>query len=214
MESAIDLVDPAPASPQSEHSSWQSEPDLDESDMYSGVGSEQQSNGLKAEGPPWGLEHVYDYEAGGHHPLHLGDFVDADRRYRVMHKLGSGGLAIVWLCRDTHHAASPEYVAVKVLMAEASTDDCPELLRTVRLGALSSEPVVDGVCLPLRTHFRVEGPNGSHLCFVYPVLGPKVSLGLLPDSEDADGMLRRICSKVIVALSWLHSHGVCHGGRY
>jgi hypothetical protein len=30
-------------------------------------------NGLTLKGPPFGLEKIYDYECGGHHPIHLGD---------------------------------------------------------------------------------------------------------------------------------------------
>lgn len=30
-------------------------------------------NGLILDGAPFGLEKIYDYESGGHHPVHLGD---------------------------------------------------------------------------------------------------------------------------------------------
>jgi hypothetical protein len=48
-------------------------------------------NGLVLEDSPFGLEHIYDYEPGGHHPVHLGDCLGPDNRYRVIHKLGRGG---------------------------------------------------------------------------------------------------------------------------
>lgn len=32
-------------------------------------GGEIPDNGLMIEGPPFGLEKIYDYEPGGHHPL-------------------------------------------------------------------------------------------------------------------------------------------------
>lgn len=41
------------------------------------------TNGLQLEGAPFGLEHVYDYEPGGHHPVHLGDVFD-NGRFRVI----------------------------------------------------------------------------------------------------------------------------------
>lgn len=79
-------------------------------------------NGLRVQGTPTGLEHIYDYEPGGHHPVHIGDML---RQFKVLHKLGHGGYSNVWLCRDTSGERS--YVALKILMAEVSTPTCPEL---------------------------------------------------------------------------------------
>ena len=39
------------------------------------------------------------YRAGGYHPLHLGDRFKSNR-YEVLHKLGWGGYATVWLAKD------------------------------------------------------------------------------------------------------------------
>ncbi len=36
------------------------------------------TNGLHLELAPFGLENLRDYEAGGHHPLHLGDTLGDD----------------------------------------------------------------------------------------------------------------------------------------
>lgn len=86
------------------------------------------SNNLKLELAPFRLEHLHDDAPGGHHPVHLGDLIGDTRRYRVMHKLGTGGFANVWLCRDLAVHDTTKYVALKILMAELSTDDCGELL--------------------------------------------------------------------------------------
>ena len=40
------------------------------------------------------------YRKGGYHPTHLGDRFK-DGRYKIMHKLGWGGYATVWLARDS-----------------------------------------------------------------------------------------------------------------
>lgn len=165
------------------------------------------TNGLQLDGTQFGLEHIYDYESGGHHPVHLNDVL-GDGRYRVLHKLGNGGYANVWLCRDLV-APAPKYVALKVLMAEASTEDCRELLCAEELKGVAHD---DAVCVAL-DHFRSDGPNGSHLCFVYPVLGPKVSSGLLQPSEDPDRMLRAVCHQTVRAMAALHKLGICHGGE-
>jgi len=44
-------------------------------------------NGLTLDGPPFRLEKIYDYESGGHHPVHLDDCLGKDGRYRVLHNL-------------------------------------------------------------------------------------------------------------------------------
>lgn len=168
------------------------------------------TNGLHIEGAPFALEHIYDYEAGGHHPIQLGDVFD-NGRYRVIHKLGSGGYANVWLCLDLA-APTPKYVALKILMAEASTEDCRELLCAEKLKDTVVADRTGPICAPLR-HFGTDGPNGSHLCFVYPILGPKVSSGLLNSSKDPDGTLRGICHETVKAIALLHGLGICHGGQ-
>ncbi|KAF7562551.1 hypothetical protein G7046_g1605 [Stylonectria norvegica] len=170
------------------------------------------TNGLMVTGAPFGLEQIYNYESGGHHPVHLHELLHA--RYKVIHKLGSGGYANVWLCLDVS-AATPCYVALKIIMAEGSTKECPELLvnKLETLG-LGQGPSRDLFCLPL-DHFEIDGPNGVHYAFVYPVLGPRVSrmwnLVVLEDLEDMGLHLRNISHQVVKAMSILHAHGICHG---
>lgn len=169
-----------------------------------------QLNGLHYLGPPFDLEKYYDYQPGGHHPVHLGDALGSGR-YRVIHKLGSGGTANVWLCRDLD-IETPTYVALKILMAEVSTTGCPELVQGGLLKVYQTEDGAGAICLFL-DHFKLEGPNGTHFCFVYPVLGPKVSQGQLRSSGDPDKTLREICRVTVQAMAFLHSKGICHGGE-
>ncbi|KAK1768084.1 kinase-like domain-containing protein [Phialemonium atrogriseum] len=172
-------------------------------------------NNLELELAPFGLEPLHDYELGGHHPVHLGDLLGDDGRYRAIHKLGNGGFANIWLCRGMKAWETTKYVALKVLMAEvSSTDECPELraseLRNLLPTSQDNDGITDSICLPL-DHLTIHGPNGDHLCLVYPLLGPKVSLGLFHSPRDADRTLRMICFKVVQVVEFLHSHGICHG---
>lgn len=65
---------------------------------------------------------------------------------------------------------------MKTLIADCSGDNCRELQSVNRLraaGLMEENGNNDGFfCLPL-DQFRVQGPNGSHMCFVYPVAGPR-----------------------------------------
>lgn len=70
------------------------------------------------------------------------------------------------------------------------------------------------VLLWRKCHFRIAGPNGLHLCFGYPVLGPKVSSGgFLQPSENPDKVLGEMCRETVKAMAALHKLGICHGGE-
>ncbi|XHG05508.1 hypothetical protein AWENTII_008727 [Aspergillus wentii] len=161
---------------------------------------------LRLHGFPRGLENVYEYEPGGHHPVHLGDRFGEQRKYKVIHKLGSGGTANVWLCRQIL-GPIPTYVALKIIMAEYSDDNCHEL-KVNKVAQLKIDN--DSICLPL-DQFKITGPNGEHWCFVYPLAGPAVS-AIEHVFTDHDRTLRRIAFQTVKALTALHDHGICHGG--
>lgn len=151
------------------------------------------------------FEDLDEYEPGGLHPTHLGDLLDG--RYKVVHKLGQGGYGMVWLCRDTKEN---KWRAVKILAAEASTKDCADL----RVGSLFStsgntDISHSRVAFAL-DHFWMDGPNGTHLCFVMPLLGPNLEDAAQRYRHEA-APLMRICYQMVQAMSFLHSNGVCHG---
>lgn len=108
------------------------------------------------------LEDCHEYRPGGYHPVHLGDILGYDARYRVLHKIGSGLSSTVWLCRNTVEA---KYVAVKIIAADQSKDS-PEL-NYMKLKYLSHQQSGgDKIGIP-EDHFWTIGPNGTHLCLVY-----------------------------------------------
>jgi serine/threonine protein kinase len=45
------------------------------------------------------------------------------------------------------------------------------------------------------------------------VAGPRVSC-IVNESGDPDRLLRDICLQVVQAVAALHSHGICHGGKF
>jgi hypothetical protein len=100
-------------------------------------------------------------------------------------------------------------------MAEGSTVDCPEL-RVTNLKALGLDegPLAEHFCLPL-DRFDINGPNGQHYAFVYPVLGPRVSRLLHVEKSPEHGrILRKLSLQAAKAIAALHQRGICHGGRY
>ena len=168
------------------------------------------SNGFELDGCPTWYENIQGYRPGGHHPVHLGDTLG--NRYRVIHKLGHGGFANVWLCRDLM-AKSPKYVALKIL--EARFDNPVELsmtriLKEKRDLGLLNHLGANFICLPLR-HLELESAAGLHHSFVYPVAGPQVSQ-IVQEFEDQDKMLRKVSLQAAQAMRTLHDAGICHGG--
>ena len=163
------------------------------------------------EGSPNGIEKVYVHVSGGHHPVHLCDLIH--QRYKVLHKLGSGGYANVWLCRDTSESDF-RYVALKIIMAGSSTADCPELRVSQLIERGLGKEGWGHFCPPLDKS-EINGPNGVHYVFVYPALGPRVSrMPSIIKSKEPGVPLREICFQTASAMAALHELDICHGGIF
>ncbi|CDM37574.1 hypothetical protein CBS147339_8942 [Penicillium roqueforti] len=148
------------------------------------------------------------YRENGLHPLTIGDILKFGR-YRIVHKLGSGSFATVWLGRDT---SENKYVSLKILSADTPLD-CKELrilqeITESELNHKGREFVVQ-----LLDHFTIEGPNGRHLCVVTPVAGDRLARkpGLPYNSLEWP---RIIGLQIAEALGYLHVLGIAHGDCY
>ncbi|VUC31965.1 unnamed protein product [Clonostachys rosea] len=151
------------------------------------------------------VEDAERYENGGYHPVFLGDLYDGGR-YRVVHKLGSGGFSVVWLAHD---AALHTYVALKMVMADHSAEIEAKTTHSHQL--LSPFQADERFATYLR-FFHIEGPNGRHLCLVLPVLGPSLyELSHDRESRMSPWLARRVSLQVANALADLHSKGLVHG---
>ncbi|KAH6853455.1 kinase-like domain-containing protein [Chaetomium sp. MPI-CAGE-AT-0009] len=152
-----------------------------------------------------GFEEFSSYGPGGYHPVALGDVLDG--RFRVAHKLGFGRDATVWLCHDK---VSNKWRAVKIMRADKSTPNCPDL-RALELFKDADPDVLmaSHIQLPLE-HFWIDGPNGRHLCLVLLFLGPTLKslsrlYGHVPE------LMKDICFQMVEALKFIHSRNLCHG---
>ncbi|KUJ17502.1 kinase-like protein [Mollisia scopiformis] len=152
-----------------------------------------------------------NYRTGGFHPVHLND-VFKKGRYTVIHKLGHGGFATVWLARDS---IRQRYVALKILAARLSRD-CPEI-ETLRRLRNSENHEGKTYVMSLLDHFWINGPNGKHLCVVSEVAGTSIKqFNECPGFKSGTRRLRAEVARSVAlqaakGLAFIHFTGTVHG---
>lgn len=159
------------------------------------------------------VEDVEKYRSGGFHPIHLGDALKGGR-YHVLHKLGYGGFSTVWLARDENQN---RLVSLKVLTADASRQ--PTELKLLRhLDEHAQNNPWRGNIIATVDDFTIDGPNGTHLCYVSQPGGP--SLSAISDSPGEIAgtrrlrapLARKLARQLAKAVSLIHDVGIVHGG--
>ncbi|KAI0595121.1 kinase-like protein [Biscogniauxia sp. FL1348] len=152
------------------------------------------------------VEFLEDYKPGGLCPIDIGDILD--NRFEVVHKLGYGGIATVWLCYDTEGEI---WRAIKINAAEKSTEDCSDIkaIRAIVSAEKLGHRKDNHVVMPLQT-FWTTSPNGRHLCSVLPLLGPRLSDWRGELGKDGD-RVNNICYQIVEGLNFIHSKGISHG---
>ncbi|KAH1935936.1 hypothetical protein KXV69_003089 [Aspergillus fumigatus] len=155
------------------------------------------------------VEPVEEYRPGGYHPVLLRDILNS--RYEVIRKLAYGQFSTVWLTRDLKNSF---YVAVKILKAEASILEGPtelSILEAIRANALSY-PGAQHV-VQILDSFNHEGPNGTHLCLVFPVMGgdAQAHARLLPERRYPLAVSKTLSKQVTQGLQFLHGCDIVHG---
>jgi serine/threonine-protein kinase SRPK3 len=150
------------------------------------------------------FDHVEDvnmYRPGGHHPVNLGDVVG--HKFKIIHKLGNGGFALVWLARDLHQHG---YIALKILRADAPDREI-KVLKHLKNAAKNVR------ITNLHETFTIHGPNGVHQCLVLDPGGPSLKHLTVYCKRPPLPFLKAAARKLANGLAALHSAGVCHGGK-
>ncbi|KAJ6568132.1 kinase-like domain-containing protein [Mycena sp. CBHHK59/15] len=146
---------------------------------------------------------VTRYVPGGYHPVIIGDILRAPTgtsSYRVMHKLGFGSYATVWLAEKTD--APRAFVALKIATADGLSTKEAECLRTVQRQPSSH-------ILTLADAFEMQGPNGVHTVLVTDVAAPVLSLLSSPRTVS---WRKKVAYDLANAVAQLHASGIVHGG--
>ncbi|KAM4060995.1 kinase [Hirsutella rhossiliensis] len=152
-----------------------------------------------------------DYCKGGYHPVQIGEkFKDA--KYTVVRKLGWGHFSTVWLSRDNSNG---KHVALKVVRSaahytETAIDEIKLLSKIVQ--ANPDHPGRKHV-VSLLDSFEHKGPNGTHVCMVFEVLGENL-LGLIKRWNHRGipmPLVKQITKQVLLGLDYLHREcGIIH----
>ncbi|ODA84217.1 hypothetical protein RJ55_02735 [Drechmeria coniospora] len=152
-----------------------------------------------------------DYCKGGYHPVSIGETFK-DGKYTVVRKLGWGHFSTVWLSRDNTHG---KHVALKVVRSaahytETAVDEIKLLNKIVQ--AKPDHPGRRHV-VSLLDSFEHKGPNGTHVCMVFEVLGENL-LGLIKRWNHRGipmPLVKQITKQVLLGLDYLHREcGIIH----
>ncbi|KAI1339877.1 kinase-like domain-containing protein [Xylariaceae sp. FL0016] len=154
------------------------------------------------------IESLQQYSEGGLCPIDIGETLI--RRYEVVHKLGHGSTATVWLCYDN---MQNDWVAVKITAARYSTIS-PDamMIQWARASGVQSKLEPNHI-VRSKNLFYKNSPNGKHICIVYPLLGtglPEWRSGLGNEKKDVK-KITSVCYQFTKALGFLHEHNICHG---
>nr|GAT46892.1 kinase-like protein [Mycena chlorophos] len=157
-----------------------------------------------------------DYKPGGYHPVKIGDTF-SEGRYTVVRKLGWGHFSTVWLTWD---AKMKRHVALKVVKSAARyTETALDEIKLLQRLITSSNPTGAqnhpgrSHVISFLDHFRHTGPNGTHVCMVFEVLGENL-LGLIKRHQNKGvpmPLVKQIAKQVLLGLDYMHRYcGVIH----
>ncbi|PTU17900.1 hypothetical protein P175DRAFT_0512093 [Aspergillus ochraceoroseus IBT 24754] len=130
-------------------------------------------------------EPLHRYRKGGDHPIALGSFL-RDKRYKILPKLDGGGY-------------STAYGAVKICISARENSEANRELHVIKRLA-SIHPCPQHV-VRLLDDFDLSGPNGTHQCLVFELLGPSF-LARPP---------KPFAKQALGGLDTLHQHNIGHG---
>ncbi|KFA54944.1 hypothetical protein S40293_02312 [Stachybotrys chartarum IBT 40293] len=154
------------------------------------------------------------YCPGDFHPVYVGDVYNG--RYEVLNKIGYGMYSTVWLVRDLQNDGTPQttYKALKILSAFCYNQGHDTFEKEILLHLREGDQGHAGYALinHLLDDFLHEGPNGTHVCLVFHLIGDTLaSFGLIFHGHMLPNIvMRRFMIQLLLALDYAHNHGVIH----
>ncbi|KAI7943610.1 hypothetical protein MJO28_011138 [Puccinia striiformis f. sp. tritici] len=149
------------------------------------------------------------YQTGGYHPVEIGDRFD-DKRYQVIRKLGWGPSSTVWLAHDQQ---LDRHVSLKISKSGTLFTEAAEAEIQFHERTSSANPAHPGHghIASLFRHFKHEGPNGTHVCSVFEVLGETVTALRKLYKKVPPPIVQKIGRQILLGLDFLHREcGIVH----
>lgn len=154
------------------------------------------------------------YKPSGYHHVMIDDMLRD--RYRIVDKLGFGGYSTIWLAQD---CLRQRYVAIK-LQISGSLDPRREarILRALSDSNLTQEAIhlasnTLRATQNILDEFYAKGPNGTHFCYTVAPTQGNLRDALFSRLFPID-VSRALAAKLTLAISFVHSRGLVHGGLY
>jgi len=147
-------------------------------------------------------EDIEDYRRGGYHPVKIDDVFKT--RYKIIKKMGWGHFSTVWVALDIQ---TNKQVAMKIQKSashytEAALDEIKLLQKVTEFDIDNVKCVVH-----LLDSFEHKGPNGTHICMVFELLGP--NLLTLIRRYNYEGIpipiIKDITRQILIGLDFLHT---------
>lgn len=101
---------------------------------------------------------------------------------------------------------------MKILKADTSKND-REFPILLHLSAVNLDHPGKGHVLGLLDHFKHDGPNGTHLCLVLPVMVSDGEGMTITGKPHQAAYVRSISKQILLGLDFLHTLGIIHCGR-
>jgi serine/threonine protein kinase len=166
----------------------------------------------KAYIPNIDVENLEGYRIGGYHPTVIGGTFH-NGRYEIVHKLGFDGYSTIWLAGDRH---LQRYVSLKIpIPRQTPESNEARILRLLSGSSSESTHPGQGFIPRLLDDFTFDGPNGRHICLVQEFAAGSIVVAKEWSSNNnmfSVETARSIAAQLILGLTYLHHHGVCHGG--
>eukprot|EP00833_Pecoramyces_ruminatium_P010993 jgi/Orpsp1_1/1185025/evm.model.c7180000092018.1 len=145
-----------------------------------------------------------DYCKGGYHPVNIGDKF-SEGRYTILRKLGWGHFSTVWLARDD---MLKKFVALKIVKsAQHYTETALDEIKLLEKVVVANRSSPNRQCVvELLDWFEHKGPNGTHICMTFEVLGPNL-LTLIRQYRHRGipiHIVKRITKQILMGLDYLH----------
>ncbi|RDX51111.1 kinase-like protein [Lentinus brumalis] len=156
------------------------------------------------------------YRQGYLHPVAVTDIIRPDvsisasraqhapSGYRILHKLGSGGEATVWLAQELDHL--DRAVSLKIFSGHCSSAGEREA-RALKACVASPNTPGSRHILSLLDDFNISGPNGTHKVHVTEVVMPLMVLSRLLSPTSKTEVARDLAR----GLAHVHHCGFVHG---